>query len=106
MSKKDRSLANSRDEAKKIYYQRKEINRLQQENQQLKEDYDCAFQDAEELNQRLTEVIDEKNNLLSVLDEIRECTRKYCSGIFTDDGEIVFVTPTANIVQILDKVKE
>ena len=48
----------------------------------------------------------ENQQLRQVLDEIRECTRKYCSGIITDDGEIVFVTPTANIVQILDKVKE
>ena len=98
MSKKDRSLANSRDESKKIYYQRKEINRLQQENQQLKEEL-----------QKANDTLDTHNELIryhkSVLDEIRECTRKYCSGIFTDDGEIVFVTPTANIVKILDKVK-
>ena len=37
MNKRDRSIANMRSEAQKIYYQRQEIKRLQEENQELKE---------------------------------------------------------------------
>lgn len=37
MSHKDRSIANSRTEAKRIYHQRREINKLQQEIEHLKE---------------------------------------------------------------------
>lgn len=37
MSHKDRSIANMRCEAKKIYHQRREINRLVSENNTLKE---------------------------------------------------------------------
>lgn len=36
LNKKDRSIYGSRAEAQKIYHQRNEIKRLQQENQQLK----------------------------------------------------------------------
>lgn len=46
MSHKDRSIANMRCEAKKIYYQRREINRLVSEINALKEQYcertDCV----------------------------------------------------------------
>lgn len=38
MGKRERSLANSRCEAKKIYYQRGNIKRLEKENQELKEE--------------------------------------------------------------------
>lgn len=44
MSKKDRSLANSRAEAQRIYYQRREILRLQQENTNLKQRIDKAIE--------------------------------------------------------------
>lgn len=37
MSKRDRSIANMRSEAQRIYYQRQEIKRLEKENKQLKE---------------------------------------------------------------------
>lgn len=37
MNKKQRSLANSRSEAQRIYYQRKEIKRLKKENKYLDE---------------------------------------------------------------------
>lgn len=37
MSKKDRSIDNMRSEAQRIYYQRQQINRLEQENKQLKD---------------------------------------------------------------------
>lgn len=37
MNKRDRSIANMRSEAQRIYYQRQEIKRLQQENDKLKQ---------------------------------------------------------------------
>lgn len=37
MSKRDRSIANMRSEAQRIYYQRQEIKRLEKENKQLKD---------------------------------------------------------------------
>lgn len=93
MSKKDRSLANSRDEAKKIYYQRKEINRLQQENQQLN-------QQLKEYKRLGYKHLQEKNNKLeSELDEIRE----YIDNLPFKD---LIPIEVKVINKILDKVKE
>lgn len=85
--------------------------KLLKENQQLKEDYNCAFQDAEELNQRLKEVIDERNNLLSVLDEIREYIETHVKEHIHDDYDVTLYNSLNQdecdeLLQILDKVKE
>jgi hypothetical protein len=53
MSHKDRSIANMRQEAKRIYHQRREIKRLQQEIVQLKE----ALENLEEINNDRSNVI-------------------------------------------------
>lgn len=39
MSKRDRSIANMRSEAQRIYYQRQKIKRLEKENKQLKDNW-------------------------------------------------------------------
>lgn len=79
--------------------------KLLKENQQLKEDYNCAFQDAEELNQRLKEVIDERNNLLSVLDEIREYIDTKLMDINLTYGiNNEFRREYDDMLEILDKV--
>ena len=102
MSKKDRSLANSRDEAKKIYYQRKEINRLQQENQQLKEQLENA-------SKNYTKYIQERDN---VLDEIREVIIELRNIIYNSDykdfglSREQYKDRFIHLFEILDKVKE
>lgn len=99
MSKKDRSLANSRDEAKKIYYQRKEINKLQQENQKLKEENKDMKRTIELFSNSLYNC--DLKRYKSVLDEIRDYLNK--DYIPMDGDESAF---KEDIAEILDKVKE
>jgi cell division protein FtsB len=59
---------------------------------------DCV----EKQNQEIEQLQQENQQLKEVIEEVRVCVRKYCSGVITNE-DIVFVTPTANILQILDK---
>lgn len=47
MSKRDRSIANMRSEAQRIYYQRQKIKRLEKENKQLKDNWNKLKKDLE-----------------------------------------------------------
>jgi hypothetical protein len=68
----------------------------------IQKDIPITREQANEINEYKCELKNKINNLEEVIEEVRVCVRKYCSGVITNE-DIVFVTPTANILQILDK---
>ena len=61
------------------------VEQLETENKELKYDCSCSFHDAEELNQKLTEIIDERNELdtkLIQLENIRKETIDYINKMW------------------------
>ena len=64
MNKRDRSMANSRSEAKRIFNQRQAIRRLEQENQELKEQLEVG-------KEQYNDLVEEKENLQEQLDYLR-----------------------------------
>lgn len=79
MSHKDRSIANMRCEAKKIYYQRREINRLETRNKELEDKINylkTKIENKDKWNQLIADIAydydgyNNAENLKTLIDEL------------------------------------
>lgn len=97
------------------YLLQQKVEQLEKENKELKYDCSCSFHDAEELNQKLTETIDERNELdtkLIQLENIRKEAIEYVykhiqeydvDGTFTNLDEFDFIASPQALLNILNK---
>ena len=77
------------------------VEQLEKENKELKYDCSCSFHDAEELNQNLTEIIDERNELDTKLIQL-ENIRKESIEYIEDKMELTKECPQ-DLLNILNK---
>ena len=113
MSRDNRSLLNSRSEAKRIYAQRQEIKRLEKENQQLKEDYDRIYNENCKLREQhnITDIslLDENQQLKKQKDDVVEYIKSKKEQLHHSfdepDWDYLFICNPDDLLRMLGEIE-